>query len=84
MLKVFSPYTQEQIGEYPLVPMDAIEGIVATANDLFEDRSKWLKPHERKSILLSCAKIMESQIDELTKLAANEGGKPFSEVKLKF
>ena len=82
MLKVFSPYTQEQIGEYPLVPMDAIEGIVATANDLFEDRSKWLKPHERKSILLSCAKIMESRIDELTKLAANEGGKPFSDSKV--
>ena len=82
MLKVFSPYTQEQIGEYPLVPMDAIEGIVATANDLFEDRSKWLKPHERKSILLRCAKIMESRIDELTKLAANEGGKPFSDSKV--
>jgi acyl-CoA reductase-like NAD-dependent aldehyde dehydrogenase len=82
MLKVFSPYTQEQIGEYPLVPMAAIEGIVATANDLFEDRSKWLKPHERKSILLRCAKIMESRIDELTKLAANEGGKPFSDSKV--
>ena len=82
MLKVFSPYTQEQIGEYPLVPMAAIEGIVATANNLFEDRSKWLKPHERKSILLRCAKIMESRIDELTKLAANEGGKPFSDSKV--
>jgi acyl-CoA reductase-like NAD-dependent aldehyde dehydrogenase len=82
MLKVFSPYTQEQIGEYPLVPMAAIEGIVATANDLFEDRSKWLKPHDRKSILLRCAKIMESRIDELTKLAANEGGKPFSDSKV--
>ena len=82
MLKVFSPYTQEQIGEYPLVPMAAIEGIVATANNLFEDRSKWLKPHERKSILLRCAKIMESRIVELTKLAANEGGKPFSDSKV--
>ena len=82
MLKVYSPYTLKQIGEYPLVPMDAIEGIVATANDLFEDRSKWLKPHERKSILLRCAKIMESRIVELTKLAANEGGKPFSDSKV--
>ena len=82
MLKVFSPYTLKQIGEYPFVPMAAIEGIVATANDLFEDRSKWLKPHERKSILLRCAKIMESRIVELTKLAANEGGKPFSDSKV--
>ena len=82
MLKVYSPYTQEQIGEYPLVPMDAIEGIVATANDLFEDRFKWLKPHERKAILQRCATIMESRIDELTKLAANEGGKPFSDSKV--
>jgi len=82
MLKVYSPYTQEQIGEYPLVPMDAIEGIVATANDLFEDRSKWLKPHERKTILQRCATIMKSRIDELTKLAANEGGKPFSDSKV--
>ena len=79
MLKVYSPYTAEQIGEYPLIPMDAIEGIVATANDLFEDRSKWLKPHERKAILQRCAKIMESRIYDLTKLAANEGGKPFSD-----
>ncbi len=82
MLKVYSPYTLEQIGEYPLVPMDAIEGIVATANDLFEDRSKWLKPHERKAILQRCAKIMESRIEKLTKLAANEGGKPFSDSKV--
>jgi len=82
MLKVNSPYTQKQIGEYPLVPMESIEGIIQTAYSLFEDRSQWLKPHERKTILQRCAKIMESRIDELTKLAANEGGKPLNDSKV--
>ncbi|MDE0771828.1 MAG: aldehyde dehydrogenase family protein [Salibacteraceae bacterium] len=82
MLKVNSPYTQEQIGEYPLVPMKSIEGIIQTAYSLFEDRSQWLKPHERKTILQRCARIMESRIEELTKLAANEGGKPLNDSKV--
>ena len=82
MLKVYSPYTLEQIGEYPLIPMESIDGIIQTAYDLFEDRSKWLKPHQRKTILQRCAKIMETQIEELTKIAVNEGGKPYTDSKV--
>ncbi len=82
MLKVYSPFTLEQIGEYPLIAMESIDGIISEAYYLFENRSEWLKPHERKAILQRCAKIMESRIDELTKIAANEGGKPYSDSKV--
>ena len=82
MLKVYSPYTLEEIAEYPLLPMDKIEGVLKTAHDLFLDQYKWLKPHERKAILGRCAHLMSTRIDELTNMAAREGGKPYTDSKI--
>ena len=82
MLKVYSPYNQKLIAEYPLVGMEKIETILETAHSLFLDQSKWLKPHERIAILKRCAAIMSERIEELTKTATLEGGKPYSDSKV--
>ncbi|VAV83410.1 Succinate-semialdehyde dehydrogenase [NAD(P)+], partial [hydrothermal vent metagenome] len=82
MLKVTSPYDLSLIKEIPLVGKAEVEKALATASALFQDQSKWIPAHERIAILHRVATIMENQIDELTKTAAQEGGKPLVDSKI--
>ena len=82
MLKVVSPYDQSLIKEIPYVGEKEIEQALTTAYNLFQDQSNWLQPHERIAILERTISIMNSRIEELTKLAASEGGKPYQDSKV--
>ncbi len=82
MLKVLSPFDQSLIKEIPLVGKEKVEEALATAYALFQDQSKWIPAHERIAILERIADIMKGRIDELTKLAAQEGGKPYADSKV--
>ncbi len=82
MLKVTSPYDLSLIKEIPLVGKAEVEKALQTAYSLFLDQSKWIPAHERIAILHRVATIMETQIDELTKTAAQEGGKPLVDSKI--
>jgi acyl-CoA reductase-like NAD-dependent aldehyde dehydrogenase len=76
MLKITSPYDLSLIQEILLDGKVEIEKALTIAYTLFKDQNKWIPPHERIAILGRAASIMESRIDELTKTAAHEGGKP--------
>ena len=82
MLKVTSPYDLSLIKEIPLVGKNEVEKALQTANALFLNQSKWIPAHERIAILGGVAAIMESRVDELTQLAASEGGKPLTDSKI--
>ncbi len=82
MLKVLSPYDQSLIKEIPLAGKDDIEKALTNAFDLFQDQSKWIPAHERIAVLERTAEIMKSRIEELTKIAAQEGGKPYTDSKV--
>jgi len=82
MLQVLSPYDLSLIEEIPLVGKNEVEKALSTAYKLFQDQSKWISPHERIAILGRAASIMESRIGELTKTAAQEGGKPLVDSKI--
>jgi len=82
MLKVVSPYDLSLIREIPLVGKNEVEKALATAYALFQDQSKWIAPYERIAILKKTASIMEERIEELTNLAASEGGKPLADSKV--
>ena len=82
MLKITSPYDLSLIKEIPLVGKEKVEKALSTAYALFQDQSNWIAPHERIAILGRVSSIMESRIDELTKTAAQEGGKPFTDSKI--
>jgi acyl-CoA reductase-like NAD-dependent aldehyde dehydrogenase len=82
MLKITSPYDLSLIKEIPLVRKLEVEKALATAYALFQDQSKWIAPHERIAILGRVAAIMGTRIDELTKTAAQEGGKPLLDSKV--
>ena len=81
-VKVTSPYNNELIKELPLVGDGEVEKALATANDHFTDRKKWLPAYKRAAILEKTAEIMSSRVEELTKIAASEGGKPYADSKV--
>ncbi len=76
MLQVKSPFNQSLIKEIPLNNASDLEKALVTANDLFQNQNKWIAAHERIAILEKVVTLMKGKIDELTKTAAQEGGKP--------
>jgi acyl-CoA reductase-like NAD-dependent aldehyde dehydrogenase len=82
MLKITSPYDLSLIKEIPLAGKEEAEKMLQTAYDLFQDQGKWIAPHERIAILYRAAEIMQTKIDELTHIAAGEGGKPLVDSKV--
>lgn len=80
-LRVVSAYNQELIKEIPQNGKKEVEQQLQRAYTLFQDSSRWLKPHERKTILEKTARLMENRVEELTNLAAEEGGKPYIDSK---
>src|SRR5690606_6612297 len=82
MLKVLNPYTSELIQEIPLAGKAEMEKALETAYSLFQDRSQWLPAHIRIAILEKAAEIMKSRVEDLTRQAALEGGKPYQDSKV--
>ncbi len=82
MLKVNAPYDQELIKEVPIVGKEAVEKALKTAYSLFTDQSKWIPAHERIAVLERTMAIMSNRVEELTRLAAHEGGKPYKDSKV--
>lgn len=82
MLDVVNPFNLEVIRSLPMQSAADVENALTTAHGLFEDRSRWLKAHERVAILERVVEIMRSQVEELTLLAASEGGKPYTDSKV--
>ncbi len=81
-LKVFSPYDNKLIKEIPMVGAKEVEEALTTAYGLFKDRSKWLPAYQRVEILERVAQIMSTRVEELTNIAAEEGGKPYIDSKV--
>ena len=82
ILKVTSPFDGHLIKELPLMNEADIENLLSKADALFKDRSRWLQKHERIAILEKTAQIMSTRVEELTKIAAEEGGKPYADSKV--
>jgi len=81
-LKVFSPYDNKLIKEISMVGTEEVEKALTTAYRLFKDRSKWLPAYRRVEILERVAQIMSTRVEELTNIAAEEGGKPYIDSKV--
>ncbi|MCH9695164.1 MAG: aldehyde dehydrogenase family protein [Gammaproteobacteria bacterium] len=76
MLTVTSPYDGRELGHVATANVDHVEDALTAARALFRNRDGWLSVPARIEILSRAAAIMESEVDELTLLAASEGGKP--------
>ena len=82
MLDVNNPFNGELIKQIPVNSADDVENALARAHALFEDRSAWLPAYERVDILERAVQIMGEQVEELTSIAAEEGGKPYADSKV--
>ncbi len=82
MLKVKSPFDNSLIKEIPLANEQDIEKALTIADNLFQNQSSWIPAHERIAILERTAEIMKTQIEKLTNIAAQEGGKPYTDSKV--
>ncbi|USH01394.1 aldehyde dehydrogenase family protein [Grimontia kaedaensis] len=81
-LNVYRPYDGGLIRSLPMQTADDVETALATAHALFLDRSAWMPPHQRIEILEKVIEIMSSQVESLTRMAAEEGGKPYIDSKV--
>ncbi|MFN3801414.1 aldehyde dehydrogenase family protein [Belliella pelovolcani] len=81
-LKIFNPYNQNLIKEIPMLGKDAVQTALEKAQELFLDRAQWIPSHKKIEILEKVQEIMKGKIEELTKTAAEEGGKPYQDSKV--
>ena len=81
-LTVRSPFDGRELDSVAASGPEHVDDAFAVAHKLFRDRSSWLSIPERVRILHNTAAIMASQIEELTLLAASEGGKPYQDSKI--
>lgn len=77
MIKITSPYDFHLIKEIPQVGRKEVHKALETASTLFNNRSLWLPKWQRIEILENVVEIMKSKKEELTLIAAEEGGKPY-------
>ncbi len=81
-LTVRSPYDGRELAEVATAGPAHVDDALANASDLYRDRDAWLSIPARVDILDRAADIMASQVDELTLLAASEGGKPYQDSRV--
>ncbi len=82
MINVENPFDGSLVGEIATHDSDDVETAIANAHELFLDRDAWLAPYQRIEILERAVAIMSDQVEDLTRLAAAEGGKPYQDSKI--
>lgn len=82
MLQVRSPYDLHLIKEIPVQDEAEAEAALAKAYTLFSDQDNWLPAWQRIEILGKVVAIMNTRIEALTNMAAEEGGKPYTDSKV--
>ena len=82
VLAVNSPFDGRELDQVATCGVDHVDDALAVAHSLFRDRNCWLSVPERLEVLSKAAAIMQTQVEELTLLAASEGGKPYTDSKV--
>ena len=81
-LAVHSPFDGRELDVLATGGVEHVDDALSTAHSLYRDRSRWLSIPERVDILNRTAALMSKQVEELTLLAASEGGKPYTDSKV--
>ena len=81
-LAVTSPYDGRELAQLPTGGTEHVHDALAAAQALFRDKSAWLPIPQRLEILAKTAEIMQARVEELTLLAASEGGKPYRDSRV--
>lgn len=81
-IEVYNPFDQSLLKSIPQSSDQEVAVAMDNACGLFNDRRRWLPAYERVEILERVVAIMSEQVEELTMLAASEGGKPYIDSKV--
>ncbi|HIC43365.1 MAG TPA: aldehyde dehydrogenase family protein [Sulfurimonas sp.] len=81
-ITVTAPYDERVLASIALQDMAEVNNVLDLAKKTYDDPSLWLSKYKRIEILEKTMQIMSSKIEELTLIAANEGGKPYSDSKV--
>jgi acyl-CoA reductase-like NAD-dependent aldehyde dehydrogenase len=81
-LKVYSPYDGHFIKEVPMIDPETGDRMLETAFEIARNRSACLPKYKRIEILEKTVRLMSERIEELTRIAAEEGGKPYKDSKV--
>jgi acyl-CoA reductase-like NAD-dependent aldehyde dehydrogenase len=82
MLEVVAPYDRSLIASVETSGSEAVDQALATADQLFRDRSGWLPASRRIEILEKTAAIMAGRAEELAIESSREGGKPLIDSRI--
>jgi len=80
--QVTNSFDGSLIREIPKQTAADVEQALDTGHCLFNDRNAWLPAFKRIAILEKTVEIMTAEIEDLTLLAASEGGKPYVDSKV--
>jgi acyl-CoA reductase-like NAD-dependent aldehyde dehydrogenase len=81
-IEVTAPYDGAHIAAVTAADGEAVELALHNAEQLFQDRSRWLRPAQRTMILEKVAQIMAERAEQLAVDAAREGGKPLGDSRV--
>lgn len=81
-LAVNSPYDGRVLEQVATSSVEHVEDALTAAYALFRNRDAWLPAPQRLAILSKAAEIMQEKVEELTMIAASEGGKPYTDSKV--
>ena len=81
-ITVTAPFDGSEIATLDAAGSSDVDKALSTAQALFNDKSKWLPAAQRIDILNKTAALMREQFDELVRIAAAEGGKPFMDTRV--
>ena len=81
-ITVTNPFDGSIVKEIAKNSAADVENALSTAHQLFSDQSQWLHAYQRIEILENVVKLMSEQVEDLTQLAAAEGGKPYMDSKV--
>jgi acyl-CoA reductase-like NAD-dependent aldehyde dehydrogenase len=81
-ITVTSPYDGAVLKELETISKEQLDVMLDDAVAAYENQDAWLAKHERVAILEKTMEIMSGRVEELTQLAASEGGKPYMDSKV--
>ena len=81
-LEVTAPYDGQVLATMETADSAIVEGALAVAHRVFEDRDQWLPQSERIDILKRVKQAMQDEAEELAVAAATEGGKPLIDSRI--
>ncbi len=81
-VKVTNPYDGSLIKEIALNNSADVDMALDKAHALFQNQENWIPAYKKTEILENVIEIMSDMVEELTLLAASEGGKPYADSKV--